>query len=696
MGVMDAVRSMYGSNGPGTADDLAIPAHVETRQKRGRKTMTSNAPKYRLCRKFEKGETFWYLNQEGALRQQATVTHVGGGGKPGHRIRLSHNFIRPIVEGKISAATQRIPSYEVLPSTTDFQRMSSAKLAEKVAIYGYDKWRLRRVAQKTVKNALVTGAGFAYPYFDQNVGPYVPVTGEDGEQRFVGYGEVKVLTLGPDQVYWEPGVDFEDSPWWCIERARPIDEVQAEKGYLQGKMRPDASIADLPSDKPSENMVLVTEYLERPCSKNPKGLRLISAGGRLIFPPEPYPLQTPRGETLDEPCIHRLVYTHDTECDQDFGLVWQLIDPQRVVQDILNKMGEWKNRCLNPQMIAEEGTLLDEPTDEPGIVRYYRRGTRNPPQWEQVNPIPDSLFRFHDLMRSNMRDIGSDAQVEARPDVAARAIQATIEQSNARWASFIGDEAEWHSRVMRHCLLLVSSHYTEPRLLQIRGRSGFEPIPDFKGSNLMDQVDVIVLPGSLEYRTRAQIKQDVFAYADRGWISPEQAMAAIDGGNAEKLIQSYELDVARANRVIQKIRDGSVMEMAPKTRTDPATGMPMLDQDPQSPTFGQPLEIPGYMPSEWDNLKVWQSVFGDWMKTDEYDQLAPEFQEVGKQIWEGLQMLTVEAQMRAIDAQNAAAEQQGMANAARPVGGKDMPSMPGGSPAPGGDGSPTAQPPPGS
>lgn len=693
MAVTDVFRRIYGSDEPGTADRLTIPSHAETRMKRGRKEMTKNAPKYRLCRKFEKGETFWYLNQDGQLRQQATVTHVGGGGKPRHRVRLSHNFIRPIIEGKISAATQRIPSYEVLPSTTDFERMAGAKLAEKVAIYGYDKWRLRRVAQKVVKNALVTGAGFAYPYFDQNVGPYVPVTDEDtGEQKFVGYGEVKVLTLGPDQVYWEPGVDFEDSPWWVVERARPIDEVMCEQGYLKGNLKPDASIADLPSDKPSENMVLVSEYLERPSSKNPRGLRIISAGGRLIFPPEPYPLQTPKGETVDEPCIHRLVYTHDDENDTDLGLVWQLIDPQRVVQDILNKMSEWKNRCLNPQMIAEEGTLLEERTDEPGANVYYRRGTRNIPQWEQVPPIPDSLFRFHDLMRTNMKEIGADAQVEASPDVAARAIQATIEQSNARWASFIGDEAEWHSRVMRHCLLLVACHYNEPRLLQIRGRSGFEPIPDFKGSNLLDQVDVIVLPGSLEYRTRAQIKQDVFAYADRGWISPEQAMAAIDGGNAEKLIQSYELDVARANRVIQKIRDGSVMEMAPKTRTDPATGMPMMD-----PMTGQPLEIPGYMPSEWDNLKVWRSVFGDWMKTDEYDQqIPPEMQEVGKQIWEGLQTLEVEAQMAAVAAQNAAAEQQGMANAARPVGGKDMPSMPGGGPAPGGDGSPTAQPPPGS
>ena len=83
MAVKDVFRSISGSGEAGTADKLALPSHAQTRMKRGRKTMISNAPKYRLCRKFEKGETFWYLNQEGALRQQATVKHVGGGGKPG-------------------------------------------------------------------------------------------------------------------------------------------------------------------------------------------------------------------------------------------------------------------------------------------------------------------------------------------------------------------------------------------------------------------------------------------------------------------------------------------------------------------------------------------------------------------------------------------------------------------------------------
>ena len=44
----------------------------------------------------------------GVLDFQPTVT-TAGTGKPPHRIRNTYNFIRPIIEAKISAATQRIP-----------------------------------------------------------------------------------------------------------------------------------------------------------------------------------------------------------------------------------------------------------------------------------------------------------------------------------------------------------------------------------------------------------------------------------------------------------------------------------------------------------------------------------------------------------------------------------------------------------
>src|ERR1044072_2465937 len=96
-----------------------LPPDVEIALQRGRRVMRKDASKRRLCMKFERGDTYWYVNGRGLLDFQSTVTNTNGTGKPPHRIRNTYDFIRPIVEAKVSAATQRVPSIEVIPTGTD-------------------------------------------------------------------------------------------------------------------------------------------------------------------------------------------------------------------------------------------------------------------------------------------------------------------------------------------------------------------------------------------------------------------------------------------------------------------------------------------------------------------------------------------------------------------------------------------------
>lgn len=645
---------------PASSGKRDVPADVKDRLDRGRKAMLRDAANRRLCQRFEKGDTYWYVNERGLLDFQSTVTSATGSGKPPHRVRSRINFIRPIIEAKVSAATQRIPSYAVAPTSTDPEDEGAARTAESVALYGYDKWRLRNASIKAVKLAIGGGGdAFALPYFDPNVGPYVEVDG-----RWVGTGEVKVLILSGNEVYWEAGVNFEDSRWWAVEQARPIEDVKLTPGFVKGlELSPDATTSDIPTDnKDRDQLVMVTDYYERPCAKYPQGRLMRFANGKQItdqrlvkqdaeYAWESYPLKDAEGDVLDEPVLHRLSYTLDPDTDRDLGLTWQLIDPQRTLQDAWNKITEWKNRCLNPQMKAPVGSLIDRPDDVPGAVRYYRPVGGLVPEWEQPVPIPDSLFRILGEIQGAMRHIGADADV-ADTDAAARTLSQVIEQAANRWQSFLGDLAEWHSRVMRHCLCLVARHYTEPRLLQVRGRFGPEPISDFLGASLHGQVDVRVLPESLAVKSRQQLQAETMAYADRGWISPQVAMATIQGGTAEKLTQGYELDIARANRIIQAIRTGTIMEMGTWLATDPMTG--------------QPAELPVYMPRETDNTDIWKTVFGDWMKTDEYMRLGPEGQEATNLVYSGILSWEQMKAAQAAQMQAAQAEQLGMSNAAKP------------------------------
>ena len=64
--------------------------------------MKQDAAKRRLCIRFERGDTWWYIDERQRLNATQTVTTAMGGGKPPHRIRNTFNFIRPIVEDKVS------------------------------------------------------------------------------------------------------------------------------------------------------------------------------------------------------------------------------------------------------------------------------------------------------------------------------------------------------------------------------------------------------------------------------------------------------------------------------------------------------------------------------------------------------------------------------------------------------------------
>jgi hypothetical protein len=200
---------------------------------------------------------------------------------------------------------------------------------------------------------------------------------------------------------------------------------------------------------------------------------------------------------------------------------------------------------------------------------------------------------------------------------------------------------------------------------------GWESIEDFTGAKILSQTNVRVSPGSLEYLSKQQVTSRVQYYASMGWVSGQQAMRAIEGGQIDVLTQSYDEDLARVNRIIQRIRDGSIMDMP--TRTEMVDGIP-------DPVTGQtqqiPTEVPAWMPDEQDSVPVWKEQLALWMKSDDYERSPREAQAVAKLMWEGLQQLEQRHAAEQAQAQMAQAQAMGMSNAAAPQGPPSLPSTP--------------------
>lgn len=658
-----------------TPDATAIPSDIKRKLERGRTNHKKWLPGWAECLSFIEGRQFVFQAKASTGTALQELETREWGDKDPNRARTVRNRVLGFYLSEISMGTQRVPSYEVSPENNDPEIINAARLGEKVLLYLYDFLRLRKSLVECYGYAVSCGEGFLRPYWDPSAGQMLPpvcpdcgqiTTAEIGTDTVCTYcqtaftveglheGELCVRAYGPHEVYWEPGLMFDRSPWHAIDTAMTISQAQQLPGFYGGDLRPDTQAAgsfiqgQISRQAASPDTVMVTEYLELPSDTDAEGRRFYMANGRQITPTDPYPMivQGPEGP---EPVILKVPYVPTPWRDRDMGLVEHLVDAQRTYNDCVNKGIEHKNLFIHPHWTAPVGSMTAARMKATaGGITYYNvvGGGQQKPEPVVAPPIPDGLFRMADQAIADMEEISSQRGL---PDTATSGVEisARIERDQIRRQFVIQALADFHSRLGHHLLAYVQKYFTEARNLVIAGHAGAEYVYDFKGADLKNQLAVRVLPGSIEPQTRAAMEQKILAYADRGWISPDRAMAAIDNGTVEDLAKDFELDEAKQQR------ENQAMEAA-------GSGLPGA-------------ALPDAAP--FDNHQVHLGVLHARMKTREWESL-PEGVRVAFQAHEAqhqqfLRQQAAEAQA----AQVQTAQQLGMANATRPSSGQ-MPPPP--------------------
>ena len=647
---------------------------IDSRLRRGREARDKDKNKRELCRKFWLGDQYYLQTALGGLTFQTPgPAGIVARDKPVNRIRNTYNYVQLIVEGKVSAATQQLPGYEVHPATSDPEDEEAASFATNVAFFLYDQVRLRRHRTKAVTQALVSREGFLLPYFDPNIGPFTNGRGK---------GEIRLLSLSRDQVGWEPDEDFDDSRWHFYDREQRIEDVKKIPGYVPG------SLAKREDD--GAKTVTLTVYLERPCPEYPEGRRIFIADGRPVvnyrltedgkdgpYWWEPYEYMDAEGAVCDEPALHRISYTVNPDGD-DLGLVERIIDLQRTVNDTWNKILEIKNRALHLQMLARVDAQVQRRDDTPGAIVQYAGVEK--PEWE---PAPDpqllaQLLTIHREAITELRALASDVDVQPQPRLAADVATLAQGAAQARWASFLGDLADFDSRLMRHCLTLVARYYDEQRQIDIRGQYGWESTRSFAGQDLRSQVNVRVLPGSLAVKSQAQKQQEI-AWVEETWpgaVTPEAGLAFIQGGKEEGFLTSWRQHTAKAWRVVQRLKSGPDAAESFGYRFDPQApnieamaaaqmGSPLVNPETGEPVPLVGIDVPGWMPGPQDNSKIWRQVISDYMVTQDFEQLDQAVQENFLFVLDGLDRAEQDRAAKQAAMQVQQAQSLGMGNAAK-------------------------------
>lgn len=636
---------------------VSAPTSVLAKIDKGEQVIKRHESRWRELWAHFDGEQFSYVSARDG--QVTSLETREGGTKPSHRSRLTRNRMTKSIVGEVSILTSRFPAYECTPLNTDPEKMNAARTGEKVLLSLHDRLNIRRVTLKVGFNAAVCGDGYCWPYWNSDLGIAVdpaklPTPTEGEVATALRVGDISLAVLRQEQVGWQPGVEFEDSRYYFVRLTKPISEVTSSDGYIGPKvLKADARADRLGSSDSGgveRDLCFVYHYLERPSPEAPEGRWLEIVQGKLTKAPRKYPCAE------DVPVIHRLPWIERGDRrDRSMGVGEMVIDIQRSINRICNQIVTWRNLVLNPQMIAQENTMRQTPSDEPGLVYTYRGQTA--PTWREVPEIPLSLYKDLELAYSDMDFIVGQGAAIPTDIASGSGIQALNEREQSYRSMLLGNLASFYADLGRHLIYLVAEHYTEERLLEVNGRFGVETIPDFLGQALSGQIaGVRVAEASIEPRTRASQEAKIMLFADKQWITPQRAMAALQGGLADAVIDDFELDVARVHRQIQ--------------------GLVALGKDPSLQSIPDPAML---VPEakEYDNHEVFVDVITSWMKTVDFEN-QPDAVVAAATNWLAMHKLAIQqAQME--DAQRVAmmAESQGQQNAGKDQGApKPMASRP--------------------
>src|SRR6266498_2259315 len=227
---MDALRGVLngGRGDSSLPDDKQIEPYVKDRHVRSQDRLEDLIPAINERYEMWRGKQYAYVDSKNKLNWLPTKTTPTGGGKRPWLSRSVNNLLIDIVAHEVSAVTQRIPNYEVTATSYDPAKRSAAKTAEQFLQYGYEKWDLQMAAVYAVTHAVVGQESFAWPYFDNTVGPMI--MGPDGKS-VTGRGEIKVRVYGPQDVMWEPGERYEDSNYHTVMRNMTVQELVSQPGF---------------------------------------------------------------------------------------------------------------------------------------------------------------------------------------------------------------------------------------------------------------------------------------------------------------------------------------------------------------------------------------------------------------------------------------------------------------------------------
>lgn len=330
------------------------------------------------------------------------------------------------------------------------------------------------------------------------------------------------------------------------------------------------------------------------------------------------------------------------------SVIKDLIPLQKEYNRTRSIMLEHRNMAGKPQWSYTKGAINPKNfNSKPGLLLAVNMGFDAPKPLEQPDMNPATPQEL-EIIQRDMDDVSAQFEISkgrTPPGVEAASAIAYLQEENDTIMYHTVQSLEAAVQETGVQLLSLVHDYWDPeRIVSVTSRNEAYEVRKFKAANLKPLSDFRVEPGSMAPRSAAAKQAFMTELMKMGVVPPKKALKFLQMNETKALYEDLNLDDRHAQRENMRMAEGQelirltdqkeqVMDQwgYPTERYKPEmkmevdeVGNPIIDE-----ATGMPAEYPVTINS-FDNHEVHIEVHQNFMKTQEFEQLPPEIQQIFK------------------------------------------------------------------
>lgn len=494
------------------------------------------------------------------------------------RNRFRVNKILPQSQNRLSRITKSSPKYDVRPNSNTTGDKDASRLGAQIIENALEKALFDEKRQEVCMATMQGGIGYIQVLWDPTLGKPM-IDPESG--KLMGYeGDIRLEVLNCLEVFPDPLAKTVDEAQWLIKakirkleyfRDRYPDRGQAVKEEntwlmsavydLKTNALTSVGIAGAQTADQQRDSAIELTYYEKRSKDYPNGRMVVCANGVLLEDKE-----LPIGEydivKFDDILIGGRYHSES------------VITHARPIQDQYNitrtKCADWIRKLMAGKIIAAKGANISQEAwnDQSGEwISYVPVPNAAEPHAMNIPQIPSYVYKDLDTLDKELDYIFGINEVSRgilpSSSIPASGMAFLQEQDETRIGVITTRNENAYARIGCAILRYVGKYYEMPRMLKIAGDGLEYAVKEFKGEDLLDNYDVIVIPGSTVPSSKILKRQDILNAYQMGILGNPmddklkmKVLKMLEYGDVAEMWKTQALTEVRIKKEIESIEKG--------------------------------------------------------------------------------------------------------------------------------------------